>query len=508
MGMLGSHRIGLATALLMAGALQLPLATPAESLYRINGIPAPQIKPNPLGARLDADLKRLQQQLQRRAQRATLQQAIEAGLLNNPRLADAYAQIQGSQWSLIAVRRQWYPSLNANTGNSASLLGQTFNTSTSTGANTPNTTTYSNATGVGVGLSLGWTFFAPSRGPSINAASETLQQQRLLFDVSARNLVLNIQQGYFNLQEQLQLIRSYEEILSGTDRQVKLTEAQFNNGLVSISDVEQIRTQEYSTLSILINAYRQLFDAAAVLAETMALPSGTLVLPADDLSPVGSWSDPLETTLREALRLREEIQASLAASASASWQATSLFNQYWPQFSLGVFGAYGGNNTTAGLPGASTSINNQSLSWNGGIGLGFSWQLFDGGINAAQAEANKAQARQFKDQAAIQRLSISREVEQAYSNYLTSQLGMQSTSAQANAARNAALAAQERFNVGVSDMATLVQTLNQAIQAASAYATAVRTHNSAVAQLYRSSAQWPEGTQPLLQQRVQQLKQR
>ena len=58
------------------------------------------------------------------------------------------------------------------------------------------------------------------------------------------------------------LIEAYGEILKATTRQVQTTEAQFNNGLVSIADVEQIRTQEFATLSTLITAYRQFIDAS------------------------------------------------------------------------------------------------------------------------------------------------------------------------------------------------------------------------------------------------------
>ena len=101
---------------------------------------------------------------------------------------------------------------------------------------------------------------------------------------------------------------------------------------------------------------------------------------------------------------------------------------------------------------------------------------------------------------------MSREVEEAYTSYLTSQLGMQSAAEQARAARQAAVAVLERFSVGATDMNTVVTTLNAAILAANAYATAVRSYNSAVATLYRSSARWPDGTQTLLEQRVGALK--
>jgi outer membrane protein TolC len=486
-----------------AGATAGALAQ-SGTRYRINGQLAPQVQPNPVANQLQAQLRSLKAELESRSRLANLQQAIETALLNNPELASAYAQIQGSQWNLIAVRRQWYPTLNAN---SNTLPTQTYSTTNGSGPKTYDTTTYTNTTATGLTVTLGWTFFNPSRGPSINAASESLRQQELLFDVSARNLVLSVQQTYFQLQEQRQLISAYDEILANIDRQVQLTEAQFNNGLVGISDVEQIRTTQYSTLSQLIGIYRQLLDTAAQLAQAMALPPGTLVMPADPLRQVGSWNEPLPATIAQALRLREEIQASLAAAASASWSASSLFNSYWPKFSVGANGSLDNNNGTSGYPGLAATTTNTTLNWNGGVGLGFSWQLFDGGINAASAQANQALAKQAQDQAASNRLTVTSQVEQAYSAYLTSQLSLQSTNAQIQASRQAVSAVQERFKVGVDTMTAVVQTLNQAIAAANAYATALRVYNTAVARLYRSSARWPEGTQAPLQQRSTSLKQ-
>ena len=64
---------------------------------------------------------------------------------------------------------------------------------------------------------------------------------------------------------------------------------------------------------------------------------------------------------------------------------------------------------------------------------------------------------QLQNQAESLRFGVTREVEQAYSTYLMSQLGLQSTTAQVQAARQAAIAVQQRFNVGVETMTTVVQ---------------------------------------------------
>jgi outer membrane protein TolC len=478
----------------------------AQESYRINGVNAPQVKPQLLAGELSAKLHDLKQQIMQRSKTVSLGQALEEGMLNNPQLAAAYAEIQGQQWNLIAVRRQWYPTLSASSN--PYTPGQSFTQTTERNGTFPERVTTTRITGTSPSISIGWGFFDPSRGANINSANENLKQQQLLFDVSARNLVLEIQQAYFALQEQERLINSYTEILSFTNRQVEITEGKFNAGMVSIADVEQIRTQQFSTLSTLINAYRLLIDSSSRLAEVMALTPGTLALPSDGLSTLSNWDTPLQATIKQALNLREEIQASLAAAASAGWRASALFNTYWPSFSIGASAQYRRDSrdstTTAG--GDRVTDSTMERSWNAAVGLGFTWQFFDGGINAAQAEVQKAIKTQALDEADIRRLRITREVEQSYSAYLTAQLAIESSGAQANAARSAAIAVQRRFDVGVTDMSTLVVALNQAIVAENTYATAVNSYNSAVASLYRSSARWPAGTQVLLEQRVNKLR--
>jgi len=481
--------------------------SPAEAQvsenYRVGGELPAKLHQNIVASELLLKLQGIKRDIKARAKISTLNDAIEVALLHSPDLAVAYAQIQNSQWNLIAVRRQWYPTLIAT---SSTIPGQDFRSTNITVNGIKEGTTNSRSLTAGVTLTLAWTFFDPRRGPNINSASESLRRQKLLFDVSARNLVLRVQETYFLLQEFEELVRAYEDIQAYTDRQVVFAEAQFNGGLISVADLEQIRTQQYSNLNLLIGAYNKVLENGAQLAEALAMPPGTIVLPADSIRKFGSWSEPLPETIAQALRMREEIQASLAAAESVSWQATSLFNTYWPRFNLGASGTAASANNTSDAPGQETT-KTSSRNWNGGVGLGFTWQLFDGGINAANAQASQAQARQFKQQAAVDRLKITREVEQAYSTYLTSQLALLSTNAQAQAARKALVAVQARYDVGVSDMASVVQTLSRAIEAASANATATRSHNSAVARLYRTSARWPEGTQTQLQHRTNNLNQ-
>jgi outer membrane protein TolC len=474
---------------------------------RIRDHRPPQLQSRPLAGQLQRKVDELRQKLNIRARRVGLQEAVEQSLLNNPLLAESYSQIQQQQWSLIAVRRQWYPQLQASSAGT-NLLGYRGTTTQNLNSNEagfqPNTS-YTNRLDTGPWMQLSWTFFDPSRSPSINAASESLKAQQLLFDVSARDLVLETQLAYFALQEQQQLITAYELILNSTTQQVVRTEALFNSGSVSISEVEQIRTQQLQNLGTLINTYRDLVDAAARLAQAMGMPTGILVLPQDELALVGRWTLPQAETLKQAEQMREEIKASLAQSSSSGWRATALFNTYWPSFSIQASGSYLSTNSAKGYAGSAASINGQTSQWDGTVGLGFKWSIFDGGINAAQAEATKATARQFINQALVQQLSVAREVERAYANYEASTLALASTKEQLQSAQTAVEAVRERFNIGFSDMTSVVQAYNQSLVAASAYARSITEFNSAVASLYRYSARWPDGALPLVQKRAKTL---
>ena len=232
------------------------------------------------------------------------------------------------------------------------------------------------------------------------------------------------------------------------------------------------------------------------------------MLPDTALERYGEWDLSVASTIAQAQSLREEIQSSLAEANSANWRASALFNSYWPRFSLLANGFYADASRRSEVAGGSPADVQQSRTLDGSVGIGFTWSIFDGGIAAAQAQADKALARQFSDQVEVQRLQISEEVEQSYASYSASRLAVLSSREQADAALKAADAVRERFKVGYADMTTVVQALNLAVSGANAYSTSLREYNNAVASLYRVSAQWPQYTFALLRRREDSLKRR
>jgi outer membrane protein TolC len=152
-------------------------------------------------------------------------------------------------------------------------------------------------------------------------------------------------------------------------------------------------------------------------------------------------------------------------------------------------------------PSSTTSGGNGSVRLDGGLQL--SWRLFDGGVLGAQATALRRQADLSLQQAALDRLTVTRQVESSHASYITSRILLDSTREQLRAAR-AALENSRRGN----DATTQVQTIEKLRQALEAEAGAREQHNTALAELYRYSARWPEGAPTLVGQRRQELRQR
>ena len=92
-------------------------------------------------------------------------------------------------------------------------------------------------------------------------------------------------------------------------------------------------------------------------------------------------------------------------------------------------------------------------------GIYLTWDIFDGGVSAAEAAAYRSQARQQKGDAEYQRLQV-RAIRQTYAKYNTSNLNVINSTKNYMAAKASYAVQIARFNVGLSDMTSIVQSFN------------------------------------------------
>ena len=469
------------------------------------------------------ELERLQNIVKQNSVSISLDEAIVIGITNNPELLQAFGVIQQYEWSLIAAQRRWYPQLQLSNG--SPFIGYSWGTFVKNqyGLRGSNGSSGSlNYTGSGPlynaaksqsfqlqpGATVSWNFIDLTRQPDINAAYESLKQQKLLFNVSARSLILNLQQSYYGIQSGQQLIDSFKQIYEINKQQLKMLEAQKSIGMASVLDVEQTRSQLFTQLSQLVNYTQQYIKQTAQLAEYLALPPEKLAIPSDPAALAGGWSETLQDTVKDALQQREEILASLAAAESAQWRGISAIRNYLPVFQLMGTGSLLSTNGYSNVPVDDDPVSDYhwTRTWTANLGIGFTWSLFDGGINAANAQSFYAQSRQQKAQAADTALTVIRQVRSSFSELQTSRVAITSAQRAYESAKIAQEVARMRWAAGVGEITSVVQTIQQLSIAAQQSSQAMLNYNNAVAQLYRYSATWPGSSEKDVQMRLKMMR--
>ena len=441
---------------------------------------------------LEARWKALRSQYDRRPT-VTLSKALEVGLSRNPILAQSFAEIEAAEWTTTAVRREWLPALYFTQPNNApwaaAVATQNGNQSTSSSS-----TVYQNLQQFYTSprLTMRWTFLDPTRTPRIGADLATVQSKRLLFDVSTRNLILDIQESYYTLQEARELRGLYAHLYDLTYAQVTRAQQLRARGVDNQGDVSQLRAQLLAQLIQIIQLFQQELTAANELASNMSLPPGTLNSPADQLAPVPAWSIPLQASIDGALKMREEIRINLAQSQNYSWKSLALMQRYLPQVALMGQSQMAINDqlqlSSGSQRGFSTS---SSANLSNSIGLTFNWMVYDGGIYSADAASLRQQAVASQAAAATSRLSVTLQVQDNYASFVTNQIIIDTARGQVYAARDALANATRTYNGTTMNATTFIQIMQNYVNAVKSYKASVKNFNIAVDSLYRNSSQLP-----------------
>jgi outer membrane protein TolC len=190
------------------------------------------------------------------------------------------------------------------------------------------------------GLILSWSFFDPTRRPAINQVLPSVVAQRFLFDISACDLVLNLQVAYTNAQAESELARRYLWLFGVTRQQVLAAEKMLRLGRIPRSSLNQLHTEQRLQLTRLIDRSQQLFTASNALETLVAVPPGRMVLASSPLVLQKSWQQDLDSTIEQALAMREEIKQKLSLADRDRWAAIRAINGYLPAFGLTAGSTY------------------------------------------------------------------------------------------------------------------------------------------------------------------------
>jgi OMF family outer membrane factor len=412
----------------------------------------------------------------------SLVEAENLAEVNNPNLKAIAAQVDQAQNNLRAQIALWYPTLNINANALPSYTGgqQSFGDSNQF---TPDGLTSTNRWFYGASVQAQWALINPQRVPAIAAARDSFEKAKDAYLVSLRDLRLQVDVAYFTLQQSDDSVRIGQESVRASVISLRDARARYQAGVATKLEVLEAETQLARDQQLLTESLASQAIARRTLAALLDLPQQVTPTAKDPARVVGTWQPSLQESIIAAFAFREELDQALLdisiANSSAN-QALGAVQPFLNVFNTLIAGRYQGNqNVLVDLPG--------SRGWNvdNSIGLGVTWNIFDGGAAAARSRAAKAQARQFTYQFAQRRDEIRRDVEISFYELEKNNRNLTTTAREVLSAREALRLARLRLEAGVTTQREVVNNQRDLTNAEVRHSNAISDYNKRLAELRR-----------------------
>lgn len=392
-----------------------------------------------------------------------LDETIQRALENNRSIKQSIASRESAYWSLRQARRQTAPTV---------ALGVNWGA----GGGPANASTYGNDKHRRFSESATLTFPLYAGGAykegrisaryGINAADlelenalQTVRQQATIY--------------YFNILQCRNLIRVAEENVTTLQEHLKHVNAQFRAGTVAKADILSSEVRLANAQQNLVNAQNDYDIAVATLDNYILLPADTIIHPQDTLT-YNKYTLDLPTCTAYALENRPDAAAADYAVKRAESNIRAAKAGYKPTL-----------NASASVGIASNEFpfkpNSDGEGWS--IGVNASWNVFDGGLTAAQVKQAEAALVNAEEVAAATRETVQLDVQSAFLTLRAAEKNIATTQISIRSAEEDYHIAQVRYAAGVGTNLEVMDASDKLTQAKTNYYTALYTYNTAKAAL-------------------------
>jgi len=444
----------------------------------------------------------------------TLLDASKTLTLNNPTLKAARSEVEYYQWTLTSKKLGWLPTVSFyNTEDATLEISSTnYEQITYEQLNTENKITsgsrstlakglftasnYKNSEQTVLfspGLSIQWTFLDIPRQYEISESSSMLSAYQFLYIDTLQSQLLSLQREYYSAQRSLYLIKAYTDLYEETAKVYEVILNRYQDGLVNKAELAQTKTQLYSVGVSLLTQYEAFYSASSLISQLTGSVTDVLLYPSATMKKVGKWDMLLHKTLKNAKLNNEKAKSALQKAQAYESQSRYYKSTYLPKISiLGILGYTGTDETNSFKNYEYKRENVYGRSYDNILGINLTWSIFDGGVNYANSRAAQKYRDYYVNTATANYQNAQAKAKSNYYKMLMSNSSINLSSSEIKSAKTALEVSTVRYNVGISNITTLVQNLQQVLSAQSEYADSVYDYNSAVAGLYRWSSEFSE----------------
>lgn len=356
----------------------------------------------------------------------SLEKSIELALTNNPAIQIANIDKEKSVWGVKEAEGGKLPTVS---------LGSNYkiNQSTADGGNINNSTT--GGGDINNNLNLNWPLYTGGRLENQIKQSELgVVSADLNTEKTKQQVKLDAITGYYDVLEARNLVAVNQETVDNLNTHLGNVEAQYEIGVVAKSDVLRSKVEMANANQNLIKAQNNYEVALSTLFNTMNIKFDKDVTLVSDLQYAAD-SRTMEECIATAMSNRPEVaQANTAVEIASS----------------GIDAAKSSKKPTVSLS-ASTGWNNRVLpdtdSWS--LGVGASWNVFDGGVTNAKIKGAEASSEKAKLQVEQTQNSVEQEVRQSFLNMKEAEKRLESTNVTVEQANEDLYIAQEKYKAGM-----------------------------------------------------------
>jgi outer membrane protein len=415
----------------------------------------------------------------------TLQEAVTVALKNNPTVKAAGAYAEAVQHGIAEAKASRYPHFDFSEaftrGNNpvyvfGSLLTQRQFTASDFALNALNAPLpldnfLTQFTG-SVPLYDGGQISRRIRDARLQAETAAQQKQR-----TRQEVIFQVIEAYTRFLLAQESVRVAEASVAMTKSDLHRAQARLQQGIAVSSDVLSAQAQVAQAEEDLLSAQNSEAVAHAALNVAMGLAEDAPSRIAGRLSETQFSAGELAERDQAALRLRPDLAGAQLGQQRATNAAGLARAAFLPQISL--FSSWEtANQTFAGLGGHN---------WTAGATLTFN--IFDGGRNAARLAAAHAKQRQAADELSSLIASVRLQVREAYSNLVTAGKRIEVARAAVSQARDSLRILQNRYDAGLITITDLLQAETARTRAEENYLNAIFDYRVSYAALELATGQ-------------------
>jgi TolC family type I secretion outer membrane protein len=400
----------------------------------------------------------------------TIEDAVQIGLENHPRIKSASERI-GSQEAVLGQQMSaYYPTV------SLSNQYRTSQSSTSGGSDHAADSFSSQA-------SFNMTLYNfGKREGNVQAARETLNATKQDYTTTAQDIILAIKQAYYVYLGSQEVVRVRQDTVRSRELLVRQARGFYEVGTRARIDVARAEANLFSAQADLIAAENAVKIAWVTLRNAMGSPRLPEQPVAPD-SPEVELSMNLAGARNVAFDSRTELKSFEAQRKASDQLIATARRGHLPDL---IFDASYGRRHVSDQQVGGRTLNTFPLQPTWSVGLNFNIPIFDGFRTTNRVEETLHNYYNIRAQEEDRRQLIALEVEQSYLRVVETQERIKATESAAKAAKENLDLAQGRYQVGVGSIIEVTDAETLYTDAQTTYIRTIYDYKIADAQLARA----------------------